>query len=171
MNKFKDMERSNLRFLSADGVITFEQSPVFSGLAKTHQTNLTAINNWTDAELAKVTSYDTAGMAKRNSIFAETENKVKIENERYAIEVKKARAKYNLDYVISRGQNLANSTTTVLDSLGIEAPASQNKAPISGKDNKTVETGGLTTTQIILYAVGGLAVVGGIVYLVMRNKG
>lgn len=173
MGKYKDMERSNLRFLSADGAGDFEQSAVFAGLAKTHQTNLSAINSWTDSELAKITGYDAAAQAKKNSVFAETESKVKVENDRYTSEVKKARAKFNFDALISRGQGLADSTKTVLGGLGIEAPVSDGKAPIQGKDNKTPDgnTGGkMSTTQIVLLAVGGLAVVGGIIYLVMKKK-
>jgi hypothetical protein len=108
-DKYKNMGRSNLTFLNADG----SQS--------NHEAILAQIQKDLDAQLAKLSYSDKQG---RDALFADAEKKIKAENRRY-----------DLEKLFGRVGSVLTTTQTGLETLGITPPKSDGSAPIGGKDN------------------------------------
>lgn len=147
-DKYKNMGRSNLTFLNADG----GQS--------NHEAILAQIQKDLDAELAKISFSDPQGQAKRNTAFADAERKIKAENARY--EAEKAK---RMDDLFGRISGTLSTTQGILSTLGINPPAQDKSAPVKGQDNYTPPS---TTKDNTLLIVAGvvlaLGVVGFVIY-------
>lgn len=133
-DKYKNMDRSNLTFLNADG-----------GQSQ-HEAILAQIQKDLDAELAKLSYSDKQG---RDTAFANAEAKIKAENRRY-----------DLEKLFGKVGNVFTTTQTGLSTLGIQAPPKNNNAPIGGKDNYTPPANQKDNTLLI---VGGVVVALGLV--------
>ena len=140
-DKYKNMGRSNLTFLNADGGLN------------THQQNLAEIQRQLDAELAKISFSDPQGQAKRDAVFKDAEEKIKKENRRY-----------DLEKLFGKVGTVFTATQTGLSTLGINAPKSDGSAPVKGQDNYKPPTPQKDNTLLI---VGGVVVALGIVGLVI----
>jgi len=145
-DKYKNMGKSNLTFLNADGT------------QATHEQILAEIQRQLDAELSKISFSDPQGQAKRNAAFADAERKIKAENRRF-----------DLEKLFGRVGGTLTTTQSILSSLGIEPPAKDTNAPIGGKDNYTPPKNEKDNTLLI---VGGvvvaLGIVGFIIYKVQK---
>jgi hypothetical protein len=137
-DKYKNMGRSNLTFLNADG----SQS--------NHEAILAQIQKDLDAQLAKLSYSDKQG---RDALFADAEKKIKAENRRY-----------DLEKLFGRVGSVLTTTQTGLETLGITPPKSDGSAPIGGKDNYNPPKNEKDNTLLI---VGGVVVALGIVGLVI----
>jgi membrane protein involved in colicin uptake len=142
-DKYKNMSKSNLTFLNANGDLS-------------HREILANIQKELDAELAKISYTDPQGDAKRATAFATAENKIKAENARWETEKSK-----RMDDLFGNIRNVLGATQTGLSSLGIQAPPKSTNAPIGGSDNyqQQQQSGGNNTLLI----VGGVVVVLGLV--------
>lgn len=140
-DKYKNMGRSNLTFLNADG----GQS--------NHEAILAQIRRELDAELAKISYTDPQGQAKRDAVFADAERKIKAENRRY-----------DLEKLFGRVGNVFTTTQAGLSSLGIQAPPRDGSAPLKGQDNYTPPPPPKDNTLLI---VGGVVVALGLVGFVI----
>jgi hypothetical protein len=138
-DKYKNMDRSNLTFLNADGSVN-------------HNAVLAQIQKDLDAELAKISYTDPQGQAKRDAIFAQAEAKIKAENKRY-----------DLEKLFGKVGSVLTTTQTGLSTLGINPPAQDKSAPIGGKDNYQ-PTQGKNYTWWIVGGVVALGVVGFFIY-------
>jgi hypothetical protein len=137
-DNYKNMGRSNLTFLNADG----SQS--------NHEAILAQIQKDLDAQLAKLSYSDKQG---RDAVFADAEKKIKAENRRY-----------DLEKLFGRVGNVFTATQTGLETLGITPPKADGSAPIGGKDNYTPPQNEKDNTLLI---VGGVVVALGIVGFVI----
>lgn len=133
-DKYKNMGRSNLTFLNADG----GQS--------NHEAILAQIQKDLDAELAKLSYSDKQG---RDTAFANAEAKIKAENRRY-----------DLEKLFGRVGNVFTTTQAGLSSLGIQAPPKDGSAPLKGQDNYTPPPPPKDNTLLI---VGGVVLALGLV--------
>jgi hypothetical protein len=148
-NKYKNMGRSNLTFLNADGS------------RRTHNQILEDIQKQLDAELAKISYSDPQGQAKRDAIFASAEIKIKAENARY--ETEKAK---NMDDLFGNIRNVLSATQTGLGALGINPPTNRN-APIGAQDNLQVNT---NKDYTLWYIGGGVLAIGIIGLIIYKSK-
>lgn len=147
-DKYKNMGRSNLTFLNADG----GQS--------NHRAILAQIQKELDAELAKISYTDPQGDAKRATAFATAEAKIKAENARY--ETEKAK---RMDDIFSSVRNVFGATQTGLSSLGINAPERDTSAPVKGQDSFQQQQGGSNKNLLIIGGVVlALGLVGFVIY-------
>ena len=144
-DKYKNMGRSNLTFLNANG----EQS---------HKDIIANIQKELDAELSKISFSDPQSNAKRASAFATAETKIKEENARWQIEKSK-----RLDDLFGRVGSVFTATQTGLSTLGINPPTQDKSAPIGGRDSYTPPPKD-NTFLIVGGVVVGLAVIGYFVY-------
>jgi len=138
-DKYKNMGKSNLTFLNADG-----SQP-------THEQILAEIQKRLDAELAKISFSDPQGQAKRDAAFAVAEAQIKAENRRF-----------DLEKLFGRVGGTLTTTQNILTTLGINPPPVDKNAPIGGRDN--YETPQKDNTLLI---VGGVVVALGIVGLLI----
>jgi hypothetical protein len=139
-DKYKNMGKSNLTFLNADG-----SQP-------THEQILAEIQKRLDAELAKITFSDPQGQAKRDAAFAVAEAQIKAENRRF-----------DLEKLFGRVGGTLTTTQNILTTLGINPPPVDKNAPIGGRDN----TPPLQAKDNTLLIVGGVVVALGIVGLLI----
>jgi hypothetical protein len=146
-DKYKNMGRSNLTFLNADG----GQS--------NHEAILAQIQKELDAELAKISYTDPQGQAKRDAVFADAERKIKAENARY--EAEKAK---RMDDLFGRIGNIFTTTQAGLTTLGITPPPRNGGAPVKGQDNYQPPANEKDNTLLI---VGGVVLALGLVGFVI----
>ena len=138
-DKYKNMGKSNLTFLNADGS------------QATHEQILAEIQRQLDAELAKISFSDPQGQAKRDAVFADAEKKIKAENRRF-----------DLEKLFGRVGGTLTTTQNILTTLGINPPPVDKNAPIGGRDNTPTPP-----TDNTLLIVGGVVVALGIVGLLI----
>ena len=141
-DKYKNMGKSNLTFLNANGD------------ENTHQQILLAIENEKREKiqaLFSTTPNVQEFQIKKNVIIAEAEAKVKAENRRF-----------DLEKLFGRVGGTLTTTQNILTTLGINPPPVDKNAPIGARDN--YETPQKDNTLLI---VGGVVVVLGIVGLLI----
>lgn len=149
-NQYKNMGRSNLTFLNADGS------------RGTHRQILEDIQKELDAQLANISYTDPQGDVKRASAFAIAENKIKAENQRYEIEKSK-----RLDDLFGKIGSALTLTQSGLSSLGIRPPEKNTSAPIGGRDSYQSPPKD-RTLLIVGSVVVALGIVGFIIYKVKK---
>ena len=140
-DKYKNMGKSNLTFLNADGS------------QATHEQVLAEIQRQLDAELAKISFSDPQGQAKRNAAFADAEKKIKAENRRF-----------DLEKLFGRVGGTLTTTQNILTTLGINPRPTDGNAPIGGKDNYTPPPPKDNTLLIVGGVVVALGIVGLVIY-------
>jgi len=143
-DKYKNMGRSNLTFLNANGDENAHQQ-ILIAIEKEKQEKIQALFSTTP----NVQEFQ----IKKNAIIAEAEAKVKAENRRF-----------DLEKLFGRVSGTLSTTQSILSTLGIEPPAKDTNAPIGGKDNYTPPQNEKDNTLLI---VGGVVVALGIVGLVI----
>jgi hypothetical protein len=137
-NRYKNMDKSNLTFLNADG-------------SANHASILAQIQKDLDAELAKIPFSE---KAKRDAVFAIAEDKIKRENRRY-----------DLENFFGRTSSILTTTQTGLSTLGIKPPPVDKSAPIGGGDNYIPpKDEGSNMILIIGGVVVALGIIGFVVY-------
>lgn len=141
-DKYKNMDRSNLTFLNADGSVN-------------HEAVLAQIQKDLDAQLAKLSYSDKQG---RDAVFADAEKKIQAENARYQAEKAK-----RMDDLFGRIGGTLSTTQGILSTLGINPPAQDKSAPIGGKDSTPTQTKD-NTLLIVAGVVLALGVVGFVIY-------
>lgn len=140
-DKYKNMGKSNLTFLNADGS------------QATHEQILAEIQKQLDAELAKIPFSDPQGQAKRDAAFADAEKKIKAENRRF-----------DLEKLFGRVGGTLTTTQNILTTLGINPRPTDGNAPIGGKDNYTPPPPKDNTLLIVGGVVVALGIVGLLIY-------
>ena len=141
-DKYKNMGRSNLTFLNADGSEpTHEQ--ILLAIEKEKQEKIQALFSTTP----NVQEFQ----IKKNVIIAEAEAKVKAENRRF-----------DLEKLFGRVSGTLSTTQGILSTLGINPRPTDGSAPIGGKDSTPPPPKDNT-----LLIVGGVVVALGIVGLVI----
>ena len=148
-DKYKNMGRSNLTFLNADGSQSNHEA-ILAFIEKEKQDKIKAIPFTLSAN---------ERASRTNAIIAEANAKVLAENVRY--EAEKAK---RMDDLFGRIGGALTTTQSILTNLGIEPPAKSTDAPIGGKDNYTPPQNQKDNTLLI---VGGVVVALGIVGLVI----
>lgn len=144
-DKYKNMGRSNLTFLNANG--DGEQ---------THQEILVAIEKDKQDKIKALLLVDKDYNAKRSAIIAEADAKVKAENRRY-----------DLEKLFGKVSGTLTTTQGILSSLGINPPAQPKDAPIGGKDSyKPVED----SKDYTWWFVGGAVALGVIGFVIYKAK-
>ena len=142
-DKYKNMGRSNLTLLNADGSqATHEQ--ILASIEKEKQDKIKAI---------PFTLSVTERASRTNTIIAEANAKVLAENARY--EAEKAK---RMDDLFGRISGTLSTTQGILSTLGINPRPTDGNAPIGGKDSTPTPTKDNT-----LLIVGGVVVVLGLV--------
>lgn len=148
-DKYKNMDRSNLTFLNADGSVNHEA--ILASIEKEKQDKIKAI---------PFTLSASERASRTNAIIAEANAKVLAENARY--EAEKAK---RMDDLFGRIGGTLSTTQGILSTLGINPPSTDGIAPIGGKDNYTPPKEEKDNTLLI---VGGvvlaLGVVGFVIY-------
>lgn len=147
-DKYKNMGRSNLTFLNADG----GQS--------NHETILAQIQRELDAELAKISYTDPKGDEKRAVVFATAEAKIRAENARY--EAEKAK---RMDDLFGRIGNIFTTTQAGLTTLGITPPPRDGSAPVKGQDSFQQQQQGGSNKNLLI--IGGVVLALGLVGFVI----
>ena len=143
-DNYKNMGRSNLTFLNADGgQATHEQ--ILLAIEKEKQEKIQALFSTTP----NVQEFQ----IKKNVIIAEAEAKVKAENRRF-----------DLEKLFGRVGGALTTTQSILTNLGIEPPVRDKNAPIGGNDTYTPPQNQKDNTLLI---VGGVVVALGIVGFVI----
>jgi hypothetical protein len=143
-DKYKNMGKSNLTFLNADGgQATHEQ--ILLAIEKEKQEKIQALFSTTP----NVQEFQ----IKKNVIIAEAEAKVKAENRRF-----------DLEKLFGKVSGTLTTTQSILSSLGIESPAKNTNAPIKGEDDYTPPKNEKDNTLLI---VGGVVVALGIVSFII----
>ena len=146
-DKYKNMGRSNLTFLNADGS------------QATHQQIILDIQNQLQADILKIPISDVTRLSKIAILTASANQKIEAENARY--EAEKAK---RMDDLFGRIGNILKTTQTGLSTLGINPPPINTAPPIGGKDNYTPPP---PTKDNTLLIVGGVVVALGIVGFVI----
>ena len=142
-DKYKNMGKSNLTFLNANGDENTHQQ-ILLAIEKEKQEKIQA--------LFSTTSNVQEFQIKKNVIIAEAEAKVKAENRRF-----------DLEKLFGRVGGTLTTTQTILTTLGINPPPVDKNAPIGGRDN----TPPLQEKDNTLLIVGGVVVALGIVGLLI----
>ena len=140
-DKYKNMGKSNLTFLNADG-----SQP-------THEQILAEIQKRLDAELAKISFTDPQSQAKRDAAFAVAEAQIKAENRRF-----------DLEKLFGRVGGTLTTTQGILTTLGITPPVQDKNAPIGGRDNTPPPPPKDNTLLIVGGVVVALGIVGLLIY-------
>jgi hypothetical protein len=147
-DKYKNMGRSNLTFLNANG-----------GQSQ-HEAILAQIQKDLDAELAKISYTDPQGDAKRATAFATAEAKIKAEKARF--ETEKAK---RMDDIFSGIRNVFGTTQAGLSTLGINTPRKDDGAPVKGQDSFQQQQGSSNKNLLIISGVVlALGLVGFVIY-------
>ena len=142
-DKYKNMGKSNLTFLNANGDENTHQQ-ILLAIEKEKQEKIQALFSTTP----NVQEFQ----IKKNVIIAEAEAKVKAENRRF-----------DLEKLFGRVGGTLTTTQTILTTLGINPPPVDKNAPIGGRDN----TPPLQAKDNTLLIVGGVVVALGIVGLLI----
>ena len=140
--KYKNMGKSNLTFLNANGDENAHQQ-ILLAIEKEKQEKIQALFSTTP----NVQEFQ----IRKNVIIAEAEAKVKAENRRF-----------DLEKLFGRVGGTLTTTQNILTTLGINPPPVDKNAPIGGRDN--YETPQKDNTLLI---VGGVVVALGIVGLLI----
>ena len=148
-DKYKNMGRSNLTFLNADGGQSNHEA-ILLAIEKEKQDKLKAI---------PFTLSVAERQSRSNLIIAEANAKVLAENARY--EAEKAK---RMDDLFGRIGNIFTTTQAGLTSLGITPPPRDGSAPIGGKDSYTPPPPAKDNTLLI---VGGVVLALGLVGFVI----
>ena len=142
-DKYKNMGKSNLTFLNANGD------------ENTHQQILLAIEKEKQEKIQALFSTTTnvqEFQIKKNVIIAEAEAKVKAENRRF-----------DLEKLFGRVGGTLTTTQTILTTLGINPPPVDKNAPIGGRDNSP-PLQEKDNTLLIVGVVVALGIVGLLIY-------
>ena len=142
-DKYKNMGKSNLTFLNANGDENTHQQ-ILLAIEKEKQEKIQALFSTTP----NVQEFQ----IKKNVIIAEAEAKVKAENRRF-----------DLEKLFGRVGGTLTTTQNILTTLGINPPPVDKNAPIGGRDN----TPPLQAKDNTLLIVGGVVVALGIVGLLI----
>lgn len=144
-DKYKNMGRSNLTFLNADGGQSNHEA-ILLAIEKEKQEKIQALFSTTP----NVQEFQ----IKKNVIIAEAEAKVKAENRRY-----------DLEKLFGRVGNVFTTTQAGLTTLGITPPKTDGSAPIGGKDSYTPPPPVKDNTLLIVSGVVlALGLVGFVIY-------
>lgn len=144
-DKYKNMGKSNLTFLNADGS------------QATHEQILSDIEKQLQADILKISLTDLSRGSKIANLRAQANAKVLAENARY--EAEKAK---RMDDLFGRIGGTLTTTQNILTTLGINPPPVDKNAPIGGRDNTPPQAKDNT-----LLIVGGVVVALGIVGLLI----
>jgi hypothetical protein len=148
-DNYKNMGRSNLTFLNANGDENTHQE-ILIAIEKEKQEKIQALFSTTP----NVQQFQ----IKKNVIIAEAEAKIKAENRRF-----------DLEKLFGRVSGTLTTTQGILSTLGINPPKSDGSAPIGGKDSYTPPANEKDNTLLI---VGGvvlaLGLVGFVVYKMQK---
>ena len=148
-DKYKNMGKSNLTFLNADGS------------QATHEQILSDIEKQLQADILKISLTDLSRGSKIANLRAQANAKVLAENARY--EAEKAK---RMDDLFGRIGGTLTTTQNILTTLGINPPPVDKNAPIGGRDNY-----GTPQKDNTLLIVGGVVVALGIVgFLIYKLK-
>ena len=142
-DKYKNMGRSNLTFLNANGDENAHQQ-ILLAIEKEKQDKIQALYSTTP----NVQEFQ----IKKNVIIAEADAKVKAENRRF-----------DLEKLFGRVSGTLSTTQGVLSTLGINPPAQDKSAPIGGKDSTPTQQKD-NTLLIVAGVVLALGVVGFVIY-------
>jgi len=149
-DKYKNMGKSNLTFLNADGS------------QATHEQILSNIETQLQADIIKISLTDLSRASKIANLRAQANAKVLAENARY--EAEKAK---NMDDLFGRISGTLTTTQNILTTLGINPPPVDKNAPIGGRDNTPTPPKD-NTLLIIGGVVVALGIVGFIIYKVQK---
>lgn len=147
-DKYKNMGRSNLTFLNANGDLS-------------HRDILANIQKDLEAELSAISGVGATNNARRAIAIANAQNRTNAENARYSEEKAK-----RMDDLFGNIKNVFTLTQTGLDTLGIKPPERDTNAPVKGQDS----TPQVASSNTTLFVVGGLVLVLGIVGLVIYKR-
>ena len=150
-DNYKNMGRSNLTFLNADGS------------QATHEQILNEIKQKLDAEILKISLTDTQRAIKIENLRAQANAKVLAENARY--EAEKAK---RMDDLFGRIGGTLTTTQNILTTLGINPPKADGSAPIGGKDNVPPKEKKDNTLLIVGGVVVALGIIGLVVYKMQK---
>jgi hypothetical protein len=150
-DNYKNMGRSNLTFLNADGS------------QATHEQILNEIKQKLDAEILKISLTDTQRAIKIENLRAQANAKVLAENARY--EAEKAK---RMDDLFGRIGGTLTTTQNILTTLGINPPKADGSAPIGGKDNVPPKEKKDNTFLIVGGVVVALGIIGLVVYKMQK---
>jgi hypothetical protein len=144
-DKYKNMDRSNLTFLNANGDENAHQQ-ILLAIEKEKQDKIQALFSTTP----NVQEFQ----IKKNVIIAEAEAKVKAENRRF-----------DLEKLFGKVGGALSTTQGVLSTLGINPPQTDKSAPIGGKDSYSPPSTPKDNTLLIVAGVVlALGVVGFVIY-------
>ena len=143
-DKYKNMGKSNLTFLNADGGQTTHEQ-ILLAIEKEKQEKIQALFSTTP----NVQEFQ----IKKNVIIAEAEAKVKAENRRF-----------DLEKLFGRVGGTLTTTQNILTTLGINPRPTDGNAPIGGKDNYTPPPPKDNTLLIVGGVVVALGIVGLVIY-------
>lgn len=150
-DNYKNMGRSNLTFLNADGS------------EATHQQILLEIQNQLQADILKIPFTDIQRIGKIATLTAQANAKISAENSRYEIEKAK-----RVDDLFGRISGTLTTTQNILTTLGIKPPPNDGSAPIGGKDNYTPPPPKDNTLLIVGGVVIALGIVGLVIYKIKK---
>lgn len=154
---YKNMGRSNLSFLNADGT-PLEQTQPFLNALKIHNDNMDKLRAQLEQELATIKGYSQSEVNQRNDIYAKYENLYKVENARWTSEQNSLQKSSNIDSILGKVSSSLTTTQGVLSSLGINAPSQDKKPPIGGKDAYPPASKDLK--KYLPFAIGGVVLLG-----------
>lgn len=143
-DKYKNMGKSNLTFLNANGDENAHQQ-ILLAIEKEKQEKIQALFSTTP----NVQEFQ----IKKNVIIAEAEAKVKAENRRF-----------DLEKLFGRVGGTLTTTQTILTTLGINPPPVDKNAPIGGRDNTPPPQAKDNTLLIVGGVVVALGIVGLLIY-------
>jgi hypothetical protein len=149
-DNYKNMGRSNLTFLNANGDENAHQQ-ILIAIEKEKQEKIQALFSTTP----NVQEFQ----IKKNVIIAEAEAKIKAENARY--EMDKAK---RIDDLFGNIKNVLTTTQTGLSTLGINPRPVDKSAPIGGGDIYVAPPPKDNTLLIVGGVVVALGIVGFIIY-------
>ena len=147
--KYKNMGKSNLTFLNADGSQSNHEA-ILASIEKEKQDKIRVI---------PFTLSATERASRTNTIIAEANAKVLAENARY--EAEKAK---RMDDLFGRIGGTLTTTQGILTTLGITPPVQDKNAPIGGRDNTPPPPPKDNTLLIVGGVVVALGIVGLLIY-------
>jgi hypothetical protein len=165
---YKNMGRSNLTFLSADG---YESLPEYQSALKKHNDNMAKIRTDLNKELESVKGYSSTDNQTRDFIYAKYENLFRAEKSRFDAEVspmvKNEQKSSNLDNLLGGLNRSLDTTKSILSGFGIEAPSEKKDSAFKGRDDFKDEESG---NKYLPYIIGGVALLGIFAFYVFKSK-
>jgi hypothetical protein len=163
-NKYKNLGRSNLTFLNANGNMSY--SEWYKIAYAQHQSNLNKLKADADLLLKPLEyKFDTDSMNAKNGIYADLEKKMVAEKQRFEAE-NQAKKSENIDSIFGKITSSLGAVQSTLGGLGINAPQKSNEAPFSARDTYQQED----KKDYTLWIVGGVAVLGVVGFLLLKKK-